>query len=134
MEPDDEDLYSGKDELTGLHDSFYFSTEVQHRIAELKHSGRSNALLVLSLPEDTPEETVKEIAEHWKKHFLRAGRYEKKDYSLIGIDEDTESVDAKKDEILEGLKEKYPDITLRLNSVMLDGDSPSLDSLVEQAF
>ena len=130
MEP--EDLYEGatRDELTGLHNSFYFSTEFNRRVDELKRSGGSDLLLMLNLPEDTPEEKVRAVAEYWKQNFIRVCRYEKKDYTLIALDEDTVDAHAKEQEILDELVARFPGIVVDINSVAVDGNSCSLEESI----
>ena len=132
MEP--EDLYEGatRDELTGLHNSFYFSTEFNRRVDELKRSGGSDLLLMLNLPEDTPEEKVRAVAEYWKQNFIRVCRYEKKNYSFIALDEDAADAQVKEQEILDALAAEFPGIAVRVNSAVIDSSSGSLDELTAQ--
>jgi hypothetical protein len=127
-----EDLYNGKDRLTGLHDSFYFSDEYERRKAELKRSGESNLLLLLHLREDTPEERVKSVAEYWKDAFIRVCRYEKKGYAFMALDKDVSDADSKEQEILDALVARFPGIIARISSTVINGDSGSLDELAEQ--
>ncbi|MBW2982042.1 hypothetical protein KY343_04130 [Candidatus Woesearchaeota archaeon] len=128
---DGDNLYNGHDELTGLHDSFYFSTELERDIAELKRSGKSNHLTVLTLDSDTPVEIFKEIAEWWKDQFIRVCRYEKaSDYMLMGLDEDEGALKRIKS-LFDELNGKYPDLkVVRVETIKIDGNSGSLDELV----
>jgi len=128
-----DELYNGHDLLTGLHDSFYFSTEFDRRRSELKRSGESNLLLCLSLPEETEKERVKQVAEYWGKTFIRTCRYEKKTYTFLALDKSKDSHE-KEQEILDSLASNFPDITVRINSLIIDGNSDSLDKLAEQLF
>ncbi|MBW2966755.1 hypothetical protein KY342_06650 [Candidatus Woesearchaeota archaeon] len=126
-----DELYNGHDLLTGLHDSFYFSTEFDRKKAQLKRSGESNLLLCLCLPEDTQEERVKQVADYWEKTFVRTCRYEKKTYTFLALDKSKDSHE-KEREILNSLTSKFPNITIRINSIIIDGNSDSLDDSVKR--
>jgi hypothetical protein len=130
-----ENLYDATtiDELTGLHYSFYFKYEFERRKAELRRSGESNLLICLHLHEDTSEDKVRAVAEYWKKNdnWLSC-RYEKKDFSFLALDEDPSGQKAKEREILEALVSIHPELVMDVKSVVINGDSGSVDELAAE--
>lgn len=128
-------LPNGHDELTGFPKLFYFATGFKRKKAELERSGRSNLLLCLHLDETTSEDEVKAVAKYWKKTFIRVCRYEKRDYTFLALDEDTSNPnakDAREQEILEALVLLHPDLVVDLRSVVVSGDSGSVDELAAE--
>jgi len=128
----DNDLYGGHDELTGLPKLFYFSTEFDRRKAELIRSGESNLLICLHFCETASDEKVKAVADYWKQTFIRVCRYEERDYTLLALDKDTSDPNAKEQEILEALASMHPGLVMDVKSVVVNGDSGSVEELVAQ--
>jgi hypothetical protein len=134
MVGENEDSYRAttRDELTGLPKLFYFSREFNRKKAGLGRSGESNLLLCLHLHETTPEDKVKAVAEYWKEKFLRVCRYEKRDYTFLALDKDASDPNAKEEEILEALASINPALVVDVKSVVIDGNSGSVDELVAE--
>ena len=130
MTGENADIYNGTDRQTGLHDSYIFSTELDHRKGELRHSGETNALVMVRLPEDAQPESIKEVAEQLSNAFIRLCRYEKMGNTFIGMYEETSDVDEFKQKLQTDLGPKHSGV--RITSTVFGGNSPSLEVLAEQ--
>lgn len=128
----DNDSYNGHDELTGLHDSVYFSLEFDRVKAILRRTGESKLLLYLHLHEATPEDKVKDVAEYWQNAFNRTCRYEKKDYSFLALHKDASDPKSKEQEVLDALVSTHPELIIRIDSIVVNGASGSLDELAAE--
>jgi len=124
----EDSLYDGHDLETGLHDSFYFSDELDGVKSLLGRSGGSHELAVLRLPDDTSAEKVKEIVEYWKEQFVRVCRYDKMEgYVFLGLQEDVDV-----EEVQEAVRDKLSNTDVIVSKIRIHANSPSLDELAKQ--
>lgn len=128
----DNESYDGHDELTGLPDLVYFSTEFERRKLGLKRSGESNLLLYLHLHDSTPDELLKEVADYWKETFTRTCRYEEKDYVFLALDRNVANSDETEQKVLDEVVSIHNGLVLNIKSVEINGDSGSIEEVVEQ--